>query len=384
MKMKQVQIKKNSKNDAELAALKALAPKMLIVFGDSDEFSPQGLVKDLPAMFPDATIVGCSTAGEISNKGVYDNTVVVTGAHFDSDVQILPVSETIHKMDDSLACGKRFAQKIKKEGLKAVFLLGPGLEINGSDVIAGIRSVLGDSVALTGGLAGDGGKFQKTYTLLNKDINENSVVGVAIYGKDFEVSFGSMGGWEPFGPVRKVTRSQGNILYEIDGEPALDLYKKYLGDKAKDLPASGLLYPFALLKDNSDTTGLIRTILGIDAEKHSLILAGDIPQDGLVRLMNSTGKGLVMGAKGAAEQSMKADPSEDEGLAILISCVGRKIVMGQDVEDEVDAVREVVGDSVITGFYSYGEICPQSGFSECKLHNQTMTITYFKEKRNAA
>ncbi|MGZ3770805.1 MAG: FIST signal transduction protein [Bdellovibrio sp.] len=383
MKMKQIQLKKNSKNESEFAALKALAPKMLIIFGDSDEFGPQGLVKEIPAMFPDATIVGCSTAGEISNKGVYDNTVVVTGTHFDSDVKVIPVSETIRKMDDSLECGKRFAQKINREGLKAVFLLGPGLEINGSDVISGIRSVIGDSVALTGGLAGDGGKFQKTFTILNKDIKENAVVGVAIYGKELEITFGSMGGWEPFGPVRKVTRSKGNILYEIDGEPALDLYKKYLGDKAKDLPASGLLYPFALLKDNSDTTGLIRTILGIDAQEHSLILAGDIPQGGLVRLMNSTGKGLVNGAKGAAEETMKK-ASEEEGLAILISCVGRKIVMGQDVEDEVDAVRDVVGDSVITGFYSYGEICPQSGFSECKLHNQTMTITYLTEKRSAA
>lgn len=383
MKLKQVQLKKTSNAEDELKELKAINPNLVLVFGSAEEFSQGGKVNHFSKWFKGSALVGCSTAGEISEKGVFDDTVVVTGIHFDSNVRVTPVSESIKGMADSHECGKRFASKIDKSGLKAIFLLGPGLAINGSGVIAGIRSVIGDKVAITGGLAGDGGKFQKTFTLLNESIYDNSLVGVAVYGEELQVSYGSMGGWEPFGPVRKVTKSLGNVLFEIDGEPALDLYKKYLGEKAKDLPASGLLYPFSLLKDNSDNSGIIRTILGIDEANKSLILAGDMPEGGLVRLMNTNGKGLVTGARGAAEQTMKGPATPEEGLAILISCVGRKIVMGQDVEDEFDAVREIVGDSTVTGFYSYGEICPINSFSECKLHNQTMTITYLSEKRVA-
>jgi hypothetical protein len=179
-----------------------------------------------------------------------------------------------------------------------------------------------------------------------------------------------------------VTKSVNNVLYELDGEPALAIYKKYLGDKAKDLPASGLLYPFALLKENQDTSGTIRTILGVNEEDQSVTLAGDIPMNGIVRLMHASNDKLVEGAQNAAEMVAKKDgwKQDPDALGILISCVGRKLVMGEDTDDELDAVKEVFGKMNVTGFYSYGEIC-ETGFSECKLHNQTMTITYLSEKK---
>jgi hypothetical protein len=387
MKTQQVHIKKSTDLVAGLEKLKKLSPHLVTVFGGIDEFT-SGHVKQIAQAFPKATVIGCSTAGEISSNGVFDGTVVVTGCHFDKDPGLASAIETIRDMSDSFNCGKRLAEKLKSslkaDVPKSIFVLGRGLEINGSDVINGVRSVFGDKVVITGGLAGDAGRFKQTFTLLNDKVMDNAVAAFVVAGPYIEVSFGSMGGWEPFGPVRKVTKAQGNILVELDGQPALDIYKKYLGDKAKDLPASGLLYPFAILKDNQDNTGLIRTILGIDEIKKTLTLAGDIPQGGLVRLMHSSNDGLVSGAKGAAELTLKNSPAHsEEGLGILISCVGRKIVMGNDIEDELDAVREVLGENTVTGFYSYGEICPQQGFMECKLHNQTMTITYLYEKKAA-
>jgi hypothetical protein len=169
------------------------------------------------------------------------------------------------------------------------------------------------------------------------------------------------------------------VLYELDGKPALELYKSFLGDYAKDLPASGLLFPLNL-RSEENAKPVVRTILAIDENAQSLTFAGDIPEGGYVRLMKANFDRLIEGATGAAKSTLLEDENKDPELAILISCVGRKLVLKQLVEEEVEAVSEVLGNStVLSGFYSYGEISPFSGEVECKLHNQTMTVTTFKE-----
>jgi hypothetical protein len=193
------------------------------------------------------------------------------------------------------------------------------------------------------------------------------------------VGFGSLGGWDPFGPERLVTRSKGNILYEMDGRSALDLYKTYLGEHAQGLPATGLLFPLCL-RTSERPTPFVRTILGIDEEERSMTFAGDVPEGAYARLMKANFDRLIDGATGAARTSMEALGSSSPDLAILISCVGRKLVLKQRVEEEVEGVREVLGERpALTGFYSYGEISPFGPRTHCELHNQTMTITTFSE-----
>jgi hypothetical protein len=381
MKTLQAHLKGKTPNLADLDKLKAINPQLVLMFGSIDTFAEGGLAQKASEAFKDAIVIGCSTAGEIAASGVHDNSLVVTASHFDKP-NFKSASAPISSMEGTKEAGVKLAQQFDQKDLKAIFVLGRGLDINGSALIDGIRSVTGPSVIITGGLAGDGGKFQRTVTLLNGQISDSCIVAFGVYGDNFHIAFGSMGGWEPFGPVRRVTKSVNNVLYELDGEPALAIYKKYLGDKAKDLPASGLLYPFALLKENQDTSGTIRTILGVNEEDQSVTLAGDIPMNGIVRLMHASNDKLVEGAQNAAEMVAKKDgwKQDPDALGILISCVGRKLVMGEDTDDELDAVKEVFGKMNVTGFYSYGEIC-ETGFSECKLHNQTMTITYLSEKK---
>lgn len=384
MKSLQALIKSGGSVEAECARLAEISPQLVMLFGSIDAFKPDGQAAQVARRLPGALVIGCSTAGEISDRGVYNNTLVITAARFDQP-DFRPVSETVSSMEDSFQAGKRLGGRLGRQGLKAVFLLGRGLQINGSALVAGIREVVGDGVVLTGGLAGDGGRFERTFTILNGEISDERVVGFGIYGEGVSVAFGSQGGWEPFGPVRRVTRCKENVLYELDGEPALDLYKKYLGDKARELPSSGLLFPFAILKDNQDSTGIIRTILAIDEKEKSLTFAGEIPANGIVRLMHASNDGLVKGARRAAEHTLRLVTSEKPrtGLGILISCVGRKLVMGDDVDDELETVQEVLGSSTLAGFYSYGEICPHMDADDTKLHNQTMTITYLYEKKAA-
>lgn len=379
MQTAQVQLKGKQIGN-ELEKIEKIKPQLVMMFASHQLFEAGGSVEQVCKRFPQALVIGCSTAGEISNNGVFDETLVVTGAHFDSPVEFKPISATVSNMEGTISAGTAIGKQLEKKDLKAVFVLSRGLDVNGSALIEGLRNVIGKDVTITGGLAGDGGQFKKTWTVLNGKCSTTDVVGFGVYGTSVKVAFGSMGGWEPYGPVRKVTKAKQNVLFELDGEPALDIYKKYLGDKAKDLPGVGLLYPFAILKDNQDSSGLIRTILAVDENTKSVTLAGDIEEGGIVRLMHANNSGLTSGAKGAAEETTKAVKSKDDhGLAILISCVGRKLVMGSDVEDELDAVKDEFGKHCdVTGFYSYGEICP-TGFGECKLHNQTMTITYLYE-----
>lgn len=375
MKTSQVVVKKIQDLSKAVETLKADKPNVVFIFGGVDHFA-NGALAAVQAGLPGVEIIGCSTAGEICDDGVFDETVVLTAARFDR-TKIKSCSTKITDAAGSEACGADIAKKLAASDLKAVFVLGQGVAINGSTLIKGLKSGLDETVIVTGGLAGDAGRFQKSYTIHNGQVDDRSVVALGLYGDSVKVTYGSRGGWDPFGPTRRVTKAQGTVLFELDGEKALNVYKAYLKDHAKDLPGSGLLFPFALLNDKEAGTGLIRTILGIDEAAGSLILAGDIQEGNLVRLMHAKTGGLVKGAQDAAEHAVKG--KGEGGLGLLVSCVGRKLVMGEDVDAEVEAVFENLGAEHITGFYSNGEIGPFTSASDCQLHNQTMTITSISE-----
>lgn len=365
---------------AAMGPLQDLSPNWVLVFGGVEFFANSVSVAALMAAFPGASVIGCSTAGEICGKGVTDHACVVTAVRLDSTQ--LRVAETeITGMDESFAAGARIGSQLKGADLRAVMVYGPGVQINGTALVEGIASEIGAAIPITGGLAGDGGAFQKTWTLGASGAKERGIVAVGFVGNGLTFAHGSFGGWEPFGPARKVTRCDGNVLFELDGEPALEVYKRYLGDHAKGLPASGLLFPFAMLGEDHSAIGLIRTILGVDESAGSLTLAGAIDPEGYLKLMHASTDRLVDGAEAAAEGAKRMFESTGDSLAVLVSCVGRKLVMGDRIDEEVEAVAGVFGSkAVLTGFYSYGEISPFAPGVACQLHNQTMTITWLGEK----
>ncbi len=367
-------------DETALAPLAEIDPSLVLVFAAPKYFMDPDFPGILGRAFPNARRIGVSTAGEISNMGVSNESVVITALRFDTCGFGIAATE-LAGMDDSSDAGRRLAEQLRSPGLKAMLLFSQGIAVNGSEVIAGALSVLGKAVPLTGGLAGDNGAFARTWTLLDDRVSDRLMLAVGFSGDKLVFSHGSFGGWHSFGPARRATKVAGNVLYELDGEPALDIYKRYLGEYAKDLPASGLLFPFAILSDSREETGLIRTLLGIDEASGSLTLAGDIPQDGFLKLMHASTEALVDGAEAAANAASALFQGSEPGLAILVSCIGRKLVMGDRVDEEVEAVGAVFGQAcTLTGFYSYGEISPFLETTECKLHNQTMTITCLSEK----
>lgn len=377
MQVAQANLRSASGAAGKLAALAAIRPDLVLAFGAADLL--KGVAPGLATAFPQARRLGCSTAGEISADGVADGTCVVTAVRFDG-TRLVEASTRLAAMDDSYAAGGRLAGQLPKDGLRAVLVFGQGLQINGSALLAGMVGVLGSEVPITGGLAGDGGAFKQTWVLDESGAHSDTLAVLGLYGEQLNFCHGSFGGWSPFGPARKVTRSAGNILFELDGEPALEVYKRYLGEHAAGLPASGLLFPFAMLGKDHDEIGLIRTILGVDEKDGSLTLAGEIDPEGYLRLMHASTDALVGGAGAAADAARKMLAGDGQGLVLLVSCVGRKLVMGDRVDEEVEAVGEVFGKgALLAGFYSYGEISPFSPSVECKLHNQTMAVTYIGE-----
>jgi hypothetical protein len=351
--------------------------QLVLLFGSPACLKKSAWQEDIGRAYPNAHRLGCSTAGEIYGTEVTDETLVATAIAFEH-TSLHGASIKRGDVNDSFHAGERLANSLPHESLVHVLVISDGQNVNGSELVAGLTKHLPQEVTLTGGLAGDGDRFQETLVLWDGPPESDRIAVLGLYGDRIKVGFGSLGGWDAFGPERLVTRSEGNILYELDEQPALALYKKYLGEYASDLPASGLLFPLGLR--NAAEESIVRTILGVNEAEHSLTFAGDMPQGVHARFMKANFDRLIDGAVGAAQTSYKAIGSTSPELALLISCVGRKLVLKQRIEEEVEGVREVLGqNTVLAGFYSYGEISPFTPSAKCELHNQTMTITTLSE-----
>jgi hypothetical protein len=352
---------------------------LVIVFGSSDISLISKPLQDINNTFKQSTIIGASTSQEILMDEIYEDSLVVSVLKF-STTKIKLFTSKIADMNDSSSIGEAISKNLYTQDLKAIFVLSDGLNINGSQLTQGINTKLPSDIAVTGGLAGDGASFKSTWIIIDNKPVSKYVSALGFYGEDIEIGHGFNGGWDKFGIQRKVTKSKYNIVYEVDNKPILDIYKDYLGEKAKELPASGLLFPLELQSDKNTQIKTVRTILGVNEDEKSIVFAGDIPEGSYVTLMKSNHNRLVDGASSAAESVDLKSHTDEPILAIAISCIGRKLVLKQETEDELEATLDNFPQNTLQiGFYSYGEISPSNN-GKCDLHNQTMTLTTIWEK----
>ncbi len=346
--------------------------QLVIGFGEKNLLQDNFYAK-IKEMFPNAQIALCSTAGEIYDNQVYDNTVSISAFYFEKAT--LQTSKVlIGNYESSFEAGKNLIENLSQDKLKLLFILSDGSKVNGSELIKGINEFKDKNILVTGGLAGDGTNFKDTVVGLNEIPSSGNIVAIGFYGDALQCTHGSIGGWETFGLERIVTKSAKNVLFEIDSKNALDLYKTYLGKYSEELPSSALLFPLAIITTEEEQP-IVRTILSIDEENKSMTFAGDIPEGSKVRFMKANFDRLIDAASDAANNCIEIYNNKPE-FAFLVSCVGRKIILGNRIDEEVEAVTDIFGDNTtITGFYSYGEISPLKPFANCELHNQTMTIT---------
>lgn len=348
---------------------------VVLAFG-STETLQSNLVGDLVESLNGNDVLFCSTSGHFKDSRITDDGLCLSALNFAKTNHKIFIAN-IDNASQSEGVGIQLAKSLAAADLRQVLVFSDGLLVNGTALANGLTSVLGSEVVISGGLAGDGSRFKTTMVGWNAKPKSGQVAVIGFYGNALQTAAASLGGWDAFGPKRVITKSNANVLYELDHKPALQVYKEYLGKHAAELPASALLFPLSVSIGNSNHT-VVRTVLGIDEKTGAMTFAGDLPQGSEVQLMKSNVDRLVSGAEGAAEKCQLSGPAE---FALLVSCVGRRLVMGQRTEEEIEAVQiaSKSPNCCVTGFYSYGELSPQGKFEKCDLHNQTMTVTLFRE-----
>lgn len=355
---------------------------LVLYFGGSGALRAEdGPLAELLRRAPAPVVAGCGSAGAVLDAAIHDEALVVVGLRFRA-ATVRAVAGRLARSDESAALGEDLGRRLAGPELRHVLVLSDGVLVNGSGLAGGLRRALPPEVTVTGGLAGDGNRFQRTEVGLGADVGPGRVVVIGLYGASLRVDFGVGGGWTPFGPLREVTRSAGPVVWTLDDEPALSLYRRYLGERAADLPGAGLLFPLQILPDDPSRPGLIRTLVGIDDAEQSVTFAGDLPQGARVRFMRATRDALINSAESGLD-GMRAGSADAIGdtLALVVSCVGRRAVLGQRCEEELELAREALPPgAVMAGFYSYGEIAPAGALVPCELHNQTLVLTLIGEQ----
>lgn len=352
---------------------------LLILFAASRLSGIEHPLEELRNRFPNSISVGCSTAGEIYGDELSEDSLVLAVARF-QHTRLRVVCTSLTDVGESSQAGKELADSLLEDDLRGLFVLSEGLQVNGTRLIEGLNQVLPRSVVVTGGLAGDDDRFEQTWVLEDGIPRPGTICGVGFYGDAVGIGYGSKGGWDMLGHEREVTSSEENVLYELDGQPALDIYKRYLGERAAGLPATGLLFPLSMRDETAPDELKVRTILSVDDKAKSITFAGNIPEGSFVRLMHANFDRLIDGAAGAAEDINTEGYTGGPLLCLAISCVGRKLVLGQRTEEEIEAALEVLPEgSRQIGYYSYGELSPLNN-GRCDLHNQTMTLTLIWER----
>ena len=350
----------------------------LIFVFSSKKFKELSLVlQSLREEQPNAIITGCTTAGQIYRDRVYDNSVSITAIKFEKTKL---VRKMIHIPDigDSYKAGQHLADKFKVKGLQHLVVLSDGLNVNADEFLNGLSHKFSNKVTISGGLAGDGEQFNQTFIIDDQIGLKNTISAIGFYGKNLEVNCSSSHGWQPFGINRTVTKSKNNIIYEIDGKPALEIIKSFLGEEKDNLPASALLVPICMEKFEEDSYH-IRSIVGVDKGHQSLIFAGNVVQGSVIRLMKTKSRDLESAAKKAARRVNEFSKRKPD-FALVVGNVGRKMIHKQMTDIEIEAVQNVFGkDTVLTGFYGYGEFMSSFKNGPCLLYNQSLTLTTFKE-----
>jgi hypothetical protein len=350
--------------------------QLVLVLGGKANIN-ESVLKTLKSEYPNALLVSASTAGEISNFDFFDEQLSITAIQLDkTPIEVKVVN--IQDFENSYELGLSLFDQIPKKDLKYILILSDGGLINGTELLEGINKENKGGILITGGLAGDGARFESTLVGLDFDLQSGNVVAIGFYGDSIQVGHGSLGGWDEFGPERIITKSEKNVLFELDNKNALELYKQYLGTYADELPGSALLFPLSISSIEHDSKN-VRTILSIDEDAQSMTFAGNLPVGSKVRLMKANFDKIISASGTAAEQAVSFN-LDNPDLALLISCVGRKLILNERVEEEIEVAKDIFGEgTAVAGFYSYGEISPLLKSQKCELQNQTMTITTLKE-----
>jgi hypothetical protein len=336
----------------------------------------EALVKGVQAAIGPRPLIGCTTDGEIAAAGFSTGSAVIGGIVSDQlEFEIASVSAIgANSREQGRRLGARFSDSVRY-----IQLFSDGITGDGSALLRGLQSALTAETPIAGGTSGDGGKFIQTWQFVGDQILSDAAVAIGFCG-EFRLGTGVESGWTPIGLPKKVTRAQGNILYELNGESALKVYERYLGRHAKNLPAVGVEYPLGLIDPTQGTEGcpmLLRATMSVDRDAGAIRFAGEIPEGTMVYLTCGDHGSILDATQKATRRAMaELGDTTPPAMVFFYSCMARKMLLGLRTPEELEGLKSQLPPEVpILGFYTYGEYCrPMQGLPSV-LHNETATIS---------
>jgi hypothetical protein len=320
-------------------------------------------------------LVGCTTDGEISSVGLSTGSVVLCGIVTDQIEFNIACATGLRKNSED--AGRRLAQQLPST-VRYVQVFSDGLTGNGCAILRGLASALGPHVPIAGGTAGDDGEFRNTWQFFGSDVLSDAIVAIGFSG-DFSFGTGVSSGWSPIGIAKKVTKARGNVVYELNGQPALEVYERFLGKHADKLPSVGVEYPLGLVNGVGccdEDFHLLRATMSVNRSDGSIVFAGEVPEGSMVRLTCGDHASILEAAEKAAASALADLGDATAVMAFFYSCMARKIVLGRRTREEIHRIRSAIGPRLpIVGFYTYGEYCRIKRGGSSLLHNETACVT---------
>ncbi|MFH1094284.1 MAG: FIST N-terminal domain-containing protein [Candidatus Omnitrophota bacterium] len=357
-------------------------PDFVFCFASS-RFDHVQLVRGIKSVLPNAPLIGCTTAGEITNAGPAKKSVIILTIKSNSLHAAFGIGKNVSK--NSRGAGQEVARdtvlKTRKGAIRHAFMMLPdGLNGNGVEIIRGIQEVLGTSFPIVGGSAADDFLFQKTFQYFEENVYTNSVGGILFSG-DISVGIGARHGWYPLGKPRIVTEADHNIIKKLDGKPAARIYEDYFGKRVADLKNEpmarmSVMYPLGMSIPQEEEC-IIRNALRVDKEG-SLICAGEVPCGSEIRVMMGSKETALKAAKKAAEIALSGLRKQKADLVFVFDSVSRERLFGRKSEEEIAVIRSIFGkDTPVIGFYTYGEQAPLGAtinLGQTFFHNETIVV----------
>jgi hypothetical protein len=370
-----------SKNTASLEShlLKLLKdgyrPTLGIVF-----CSPKQDFEEISSIFDtcDIDLLGCTTAGEITDDTLTENSISCLLMDFSKDKYRL---HFIHNTEGVAETGQALRQLAQDDFQNpAMIICSAGVLNDGEQVVEGLKYYDKNEIPLFGGLAGDDLQILNTYVFNRKEHTNNGIASIVFDSDKVEIKGLATSGWEALGSENTVTKAQGNIIYAINNEPALDFFVRFFGDKEdmdmKGIPLSTVSaqYPLQVMRDAD--YAVLRSPIYSDEKNRSLTLVGSIKEGDKFRFSISPGIEVI--EKTITEFKSFNQETPDVDALILFSCKGRHAALGPFIEDEIKGIYDQWHKPMI-GFLSYGEIGNlRNGI--CEFHNETCCLVTIKEK----
>ncbi|MCC5637046.1 FIST C-terminal domain-containing protein [Nostoc sp. CHAB 5844] len=350
------------------SSLGSLVPQAGILFTAID-FDHALILQRIQEAFPGIELIGSTTNGEISSILEFQQDSLTLMLFATDEVEIRAGIGRNASKNPTLAAQQAISQALDKStSAPQLCLTFPdSLTSNGVLILEGLKQSLGVHIPIIGGMAADDYTFDKTYQFFQSEVLSDSIP-VLLFSGNLLFSHGVASGWTPISQRSRVTKVKGNVVYEIDGQRALDFYQHYLGEE--QFAANYAIHALAVFQDQDHF--YMRAPNGYDQESGSVTFFSDIPEQAIVQITDATRDHILSASEASLKNAIANYPGVEPTAALLISCAARRRILGTFAKQEYQLVKTHLPEALLCcGFYAYGEIAPLVSKGETQFHNKT-------------